>query len=53
MTTEKAINILTDGDWWFYLDSFVTINSKARKELLDAIDTALAALRAQQEVEMS
>ena len=51
MTEEKAINILADGDWWNYLDNFTAIESKSRKKFLDALDTALAALRAKQELE--
>lgn len=51
MTIEEAIDILAAGDWWNYLDAFCAIKEKARKELCDALDTAIAALRAQQEAE--
>lgn len=49
MTTEEAIKILGSGSWWDYLNDEM---SDADFDPLDeALDKAIAALRAQQEVE--
>lgn len=49
MTIEEAINILQDGEWWddysFYRPD-TSDSDKAKDDLLDAIDIAIAALRA-------
>lgn len=49
MTTEEAIKILDDGNWWDYLDCYIP--KETRMELIDALDIADVALRAQQEQE--
>ncbi len=47
MTTEEAIKILDDGNWWDYLDCYIP--KETRMELIDALDIADVALRTQQD----
>lgn len=49
MTTEEAIKILDDGNWWDYLDCHIP--KETRMELIDALYFADVALCAQQERE--
>ena len=49
MDKQEAIRILDDGKWWNFL--WGDIPGKAESKLYEAIDIALAALRAQEETE--
>ena len=53
MTIEEATKILQDGEWWddysFYRPETST-SDKAKDNLLDAIDIAIAALSAKQDM---
>ncbi len=49
MTTEEAIKILDDGNWWDYLDCHIP--KETRMELIDALYFANVVLCAQQEQE--
>lgn len=52
MTSDEAIKVLEDGKWWddySYYRPETKDSDKAKDDLLDAIDIAIAALRAQEE----
>ena len=50
ITREDAIEILKDGAWWSMVDIMLPCDGAASKALHDAVDTAIAALRAQQKL---
>lgn len=47
MTTDEAVKILENGDWWSFCD--IPCDLQESKELHEALDVVLSAIRAQQE----
>lgn len=47
MTRKEAIEILDDGAWWSMVDIMLPCDGAANKALHDAVDIAVATLRAQ------
>lgn len=49
MNSEKAIEVLENGAWWEYLDN-LSCDAPVSKELHEALDVALEALRSNTQV---